>query len=98
MGSDKQTPVPTVDEDPLTPSTALLSFNTEDSSSAAASKGKSFLTEKPTTTIVFISLLLLTCIALSTAGALAQSQAAARPLVKLQRPVVLLVSSDGFRF
>ncbi|OWM66124.1 hypothetical protein CDL15_Pgr015551 [Punica granatum] len=125
MGSDKQTPVPTVDEDPPTPSTALLSFNTEDSSSAAsddsaaaaaasASKGKSFLSEKPTTTIVFISLLLLTCIALSAASAfaflffssssdgsrsaLAPSQAAARPLVKLQRPVVLLVSSDGFRF
>ncbi|XP_050234363.1 uncharacterized protein LOC126682666 [Mercurialis annua] len=40
-------------------------------------------------TIILISLLLITCIALSTTS---------RSLKKLKHPVVLLISSDGFRF
>ncbi|RVW43898.1 Venom phosphodiesterase 2 [Vitis vinifera] len=68
---------------------------------------------KPTTTIVFISLLLITCIALAAAGAFAflffsspssqtpstaHIESTARPLSKLRHPVVILISSDGFRF
>ncbi|KAK4765742.1 hypothetical protein SAY86_026832 [Trapa natans] len=122
MGTNKQTPVPTGEVDPANPSTALLAFNTEDSSSAtsddsaaaaaAASRASSSFREKPAKTIIFISLLLVTCIALSAAmafaflffssssvsSAAAPAPALARPLVKLRRPVVLLVSSDGFRF
>ncbi|KAJ7973712.1 Ectonucleotide pyrophosphatase/phosphodiesterase family [Quillaja saponaria] len=112
MGSDslsilspaKPTPLSTQEEeDP--PNTALLSFNTDSSSPTSSHKASN--------TILFISLLLITCIALSAAVAFAflffsssstTKQASsyldseARPLQKLNRPVVLLISSDGFRF
>ncbi|KAI5664687.1 hypothetical protein M9H77_24010 [Catharanthus roseus] len=101
------------EEDPSNSTTALLSFNT-DSSSSEPSKGT-------TQIILFISLILTTCVALSAAGAFAflffssassspsnspsfdpstsqSSYEVARPLKTLKRPVVLLISSDGFRF
>ncbi|XP_057468475.1 uncharacterized protein LOC130757689 [Actinidia eriantha] len=115
MGPDpKLTPenkpisVPTQEEDPPNPTTALLSFNTDQFSSPKS---------KPTTTtVLFISLLLTTCIALSSAVAFAflffssptpqshpnptsePTSNFARNLTKLNHPVVLLISSDGFRF
>ncbi|KAM3760714.1 hypothetical protein ACB098_01G214300 [Castanea mollissima] len=126
MGSDsssilataKPTPLPTQEDDPSNPSTALLSFSTDSSPSSSADPPQ----KASTTTILFISLLLITCIAFSAAVAFAflffssaypsssspsssTSQTAsfsveskARNLTKLQHPVVLLVSSDGFRF
>ncbi|KAK7244532.1 hypothetical protein RIF29_39355 [Crotalaria pallida] len=56
--------------------------------------------------VLFISLLIITCISLSSSFAylffssspLPSSSNFARPLTKLQRPIVLLISSDGFRF
>ncbi|XP_050218617.1 uncharacterized protein LOC126669244 [Mercurialis annua] len=94
---------PTHHEDQLTQSTALLSFNTDSSSDPSNP------TRKHTTTIIFISLLLTTCIALSAASAFAflffddkttpsSIQTTSRPQTKLNHPVVLLISSDGFRF
>ncbi|XP_058215470.1 uncharacterized protein LOC131326637 [Rhododendron vialii] len=123
MGSDtnltstiKPIPVPTQEEDPPNPTTALLSFNTDNPSPPPPSKPF-------TTTLLFISLLLSTCIAFSAAAAFAflffsssssskpHSQSPpnsnhtpqtltdyARPLKRLNHPVVLLISSDGFRF
>ncbi|GMP59560.1 hypothetical protein CsSME_00022797 [Camellia sinensis var. sinensis] len=113
MGSDsiltpiiKPMPIPTQveeeveEEDPPIPTTALLSFNTDHSSSPTPSK-------PTTTTLLFISLLLTTFISLSAALTFAflffshTSQPIpqfARPLTKLNHPVVLLISSDGFRF
>ncbi|PON50450.1 Ectonucleotide pyrophosphatase/phosphodiesterase family [Parasponia andersonii] len=112
MGSDSSSilgpkkPVPAQEEDPPSPTTALLSFNTDSTSSSDSSR------KSTATTVVFISLLLVTCVALSAAGAFAflffsttkttiqttSSDLVARPLRKLDRPVVLLISSDGFRF
>ncbi|KAI4352712.1 hypothetical protein L6164_006934 [Bauhinia variegata] len=104
LTSTKPTPVPSQEEDP--PSAALLSFNTDSSSSSSS--------HKSATTILFVSLLLITCIAFSAAIAFAflffssassvthtsssVAETVARPLKKLNRPVVLLISSDGFRF
>lgn len=92
-------PSPTADneEDSPSPSTALLSFDTDAYSSNPSHK----------TSILFISLTLTTCIALSAAFAFAflffstastADSTTARPLSKLKRPVVILISSDGFRF
>ncbi|MCL7051045.1 hypothetical protein MKW94_015803 [Papaver nudicaule] len=71
---------------------------------------------KPTTTLIFISLLLITCIALSSSIAFAFLffsgsgshissvshtpiiQHKIRPLQTLKKPVIILISSDGFRF
>ncbi|OMO91606.1 Type I phosphodiesterase/nucleotide pyrophosphatase/phosphate transferase [Corchorus olitorius] len=113
MGSDslsqtKPIPIPTQEEDPSSQSTALLSFNTDSALESSVKESSS----RPTTTIVFIALILLTCVALSAAFAFAflfysspssSSSSAtvhdfARPLKKLEKPVVLLISSDGFRF
>ncbi|XP_024017159.1 venom phosphodiesterase 2 isoform X1 [Morus notabilis] len=100
MASDS--PVAIQEDDPTKATTALLSFNTDSSSSKSP--------RKLTTTIVFISLVLLSCIALSAAVAFAflffsapkttihSSSFYSRPLKKLNHPVVLLISSDGFRF
>ncbi|KAF7820547.1 ectonucleotide pyrophosphatase/phosphodiesterase family member 3-like [Senna tora] len=105
LNSTKLSPLPTHDEDP--PSTALLSFNTDSSPSDSHKSTPS--------TILFISLTLISCIAFSAAAAFAflffsAASASAssptsslhtpksRPLLKLNRPVVLLISSDGFRF
>ncbi|XP_062091016.1 uncharacterized protein LOC133797203 [Humulus lupulus] len=115
MGSDSSSilapikQLPTQEDDPTSPTEALLSFNTDSVSSFDPSR------KSAATTIVFISLLLLTCFALSAAGAFAflffsapnattrtkssaESDSLARPLKKLDHPVVLLISSDGFRF
>ncbi|KAH6761705.1 Alkaline-phosphatase-like family protein [Perilla frutescens var. hirtella] len=89
------------DDHPNTPTTALLPFNT-DSSSVLSNR-------KPATiTLIFISLLLSTCIALAAALSFAflffraaasiPTREVARPLGKLKSPVVLLISMDGFRF
>ncbi|XP_042502833.1 venom phosphodiesterase-like [Macadamia integrifolia] len=94
---------PELEEDPPNVSTALLSFNTDSSS-------RNQPTQKLTTIILFISLLLITCISLAGFGAFAflffsssvrspkLLETTARPITKLEHPVVLLVSSDGFRF
>ncbi|KAK3005052.1 hypothetical protein RJ639_017389 [Escallonia herrerae] len=92
MGSDKLTQIPTQEEDPLNPTTALHP-------------------PRPTTTTL---LLLTTAFTLSAALAFAflffsstttettSSHAPishfSRPLQKLTHPVVILISSDGFRF
>ncbi|KAM7509664.1 hypothetical protein LguiA_020117 [Lonicera macranthoides] len=109
MGSDslsiptqnKPTSIPSQEEDPPSPTTALLSFNTHTPSP-----------KKPATTLLLS--LLLTTTAITTAAAIAfailffstpkphqshtNSTQFARPLIKLNRPIVLLISSDGFRF
>ncbi|GLT47826.1 hypothetical protein SLA2020_214880 [Shorea laevis] len=127
MGSDllpqtKPLPVPTQEEDPPNQSTALLSFNTD--SSSDDSSMKDYPGGRPTK-VVFISLVVLTCIGFSAAFAFAflffsssstspssvssssspspspspaVTHEVARPFKKLERPVVLLISSDGFRF
>ncbi|RYR19765.1 hypothetical protein Ahy_B03g064655 isoform A [Arachis hypogaea] len=113
LTSTKPTPIPTneLDDDhdhDDSPSTAaLLSFNTDSSSS---SEPLSTSNNKP----LFIVLILVTCISLSVASAFAYlffssrssspsptpspSESHARPLTKLNRPKVILISSDGFRF
>ncbi|CAL0321871.1 unnamed protein product [Lupinus luteus] len=61
---------------------------------------------KPFTATVFISLVIITCISISSSFAFAylffssssSSSSFARPLTTLKRPVVILISSDGFRF
>lgn len=119
----KSTAVAAQDEEDFissSPSTALLSFNTQDDSSSSSSK----LPKSTANTIIFVSLILLTCIAVSASVAFAflffsssslppspsgETQATTtntsttvtntvRPFQKLKKPVVLLISSDGFRF
>ncbi|KAK6941388.1 Type I phosphodiesterase/nucleotide pyrophosphatase/phosphate transferase [Dillenia turbinata] len=101
----KPIPLPTQEEDPPDPSTSLLSFNTDSGTTPS---------QKPSTTILFIALLLTTCIALAASGAFAflffsspsktpitppiSESSRARDLTKLTHSVVLLISSDGFRF
>ncbi|KAG6769978.1 hypothetical protein POTOM_025645 [Populus tomentosa] len=113
LTSTKPTPIPT-QEDPPSPSTSLLSFNTDSTTDPSNPHHK-----KTTNSIIFISLVLVTCIALSAASAFAflffsssssspsvtpteipsaSLQATTRPLTKLNHSVVLLISSDGFRF
>ncbi|KAK7290408.1 hypothetical protein RIF29_04811 [Crotalaria pallida] len=84
---------------PSTSATPLLSSSPSPSPSSSS--------HKPCTPMVlFISLLIITCISLSSSLAFAylffsspsSSPNFARPLTKLQRPIVLLISSDGFRF
>ncbi|KAL5572490.1 hypothetical protein UlMin_022087 [Ulmus minor] len=104
----KPTPLPTGEEDRANPSTALLSFSTDSSSSSIPD-----FRHKPTTTIIFVSLILVCCVTFSAAVAFAflffstpekgidpisASESVARSLSKLDHPVVLLISSDGFRF
>ncbi|KAI3844356.1 hypothetical protein MKX03_021530 [Papaver bracteatum] len=96
-------PSPTPD-----PSEALLSHSRIESSLKHPN-------QKPTTTVIFISLLLVTCIALSSSIAFAflffssassshptalktPIELTTRPLQKLKKPVIILISSDGFRF
>ncbi|KAF9614639.1 hypothetical protein IFM89_019616 [Coptis chinensis] len=103
--SSKPTTPVSSEEVPLNPSTSLLSSS---SNSTSPSTHPHKITS---TTILFISLLLITCIALSASIAFAflffsshthtptpSIETVARPLVKLRKPVVLLISSDGFRF
>ncbi|KAL3829977.1 hypothetical protein ACJIZ3_018779 [Penstemon smallii] len=96
-------PVPAKQEDeeevPNSSTAALLT--TKSSSSEDRSK-------LSTTTVIFISLVLSTCIALSAAAAFAYlffynspnptTNEVSRSLTELKNPVVLLISSDGFRF
>ncbi|KAL8498159.1 hypothetical protein ACS0TY_021480 [Phlomoides rotata] len=96
-------PISTNEEDdlPNAATTALLPLSTDSTSSDSHPN-------RPTTTVIFISLVLSTCVSLSAAIAFAflffyssstnSSIEFSRPLTKLQNPVVLLISSDGFRF
>ncbi|XP_022154734.1 ectonucleotide pyrophosphatase/phosphodiesterase family member 1-like [Momordica charantia] len=92
----KQIPATDQEQDSSSPSTALLSFDTDAYSSDPSHK----------TSILVVSLILVTCIALSAAAAFAflffsaasGVNSTARSLSKLKHPVVLLISSDGFRF
>ncbi|KOM38713.1 hypothetical protein LR48_Vigan03g209500 [Vigna angularis] len=106
LPSTKPTPLPTQDQDDQdSPSSKdLLSFSTDSSDSSSPSSSSS------SHKAFFIILIFITCIALSTSFAFAFlyfsskpptpsiSSLLAQPLSKLNRPVVLLVSSDGFRF
>lgn len=98
-------PNPT-DEDPGNPTTALLI-------AAPPSTSSSWTTvPRPRSAVVFTALVITTCVSLAAAFAFAllffsRSSTAsssnptpprARPLSKLPHPVVLLVSTDGFRF
>ncbi|GFQ05775.1 venom phosphodiesterase 2 [Phtheirospermum japonicum] len=98
-------PIPINEEEedlPNAATTALLSFNTDSSSSDSR--------RPATTTVIFISLVISTCISLSAAIAFGflffyssspnnnPNNEVSRPLTKLKHPVVLLISSDGFRF
>ncbi|KAE8658179.1 hypothetical protein F3Y22_tig00116974pilonHSYRG00100 [Hibiscus syriacus] len=112
MGTDslsqtKPIPIPTQEEDPSSHSRSLLSFNTDSPFDPPAKTSPS----KPRTTIIFIALILFTCIAISAAFAFAflfyssssssfsaTAHNVSRPLKKLEKPVVILISSDGFRF
>ncbi|XP_077212504.1 uncharacterized protein LOC143858611 [Tasmannia lanceolata] len=105
LGPSKPTPSP--EEDPPNPSTALLS-NTSNPSSFSETP------QKPKTLIFISLLLITSIsLASATAFAFLffssshspkpsfsekTSQTTARPLIKLQKPIVLLISSDGFRF
>ncbi|CAN4084984.1 unnamed protein product [Withania somnifera] len=101
---NKPMAVPTKeDEDPPIPTTSLLSFDADDCSPSTTPK-------PPLTTVIFTALILVTCISLSTAITFAflffsssshpslSISDVSRPLKKLNHPVVLLISSDGFRF
>ncbi|KAM2022277.1 hypothetical protein ACFX16_044200 [Malus domestica] len=72
MGSDlppmKATMIPTHDEDSPDQSTALLSFNIDSSASLILSSSPS---HEHSTTVIFISLLLTTCVTFSTAASFA---------------------------
>ncbi|TYI22177.1 hypothetical protein ES332_A06G086000v1 [Gossypium tomentosum] len=109
LSQTKPIPIPTQEEAPSSQSTALLSFNTDSCLDPSTKASPS----RPSTTIIFIALTLLACIALSAALAFAflfysssspSSSFSAtlhnisRPLKKLEKPVVILISSDGFRF
>ncbi|KAI3709649.1 hypothetical protein L2E82_39415 [Cichorium intybus] len=107
MGLDavEPSPVPIGEENSSNQSTSLLSFDTDITTTA---------TKPSTTTVLLFSLLLSTCVALSAAFAFAflffssvrstnhhhttTALQIARPLSKLAHPVVILISSDGFRF
>ncbi|XP_052198528.1 uncharacterized protein LOC127805789 [Diospyros lotus] len=98
--TNKPIPIPAQEDDPPNQTTALLSFNTDHSS----------LPPPPPATALIASLLSATAISFCAAVAFAflffsgrnhspnTVAEVARPLAKLSRPVVLLVSSDGFRF
>ncbi|KAK6126800.1 hypothetical protein DH2020_039448 [Rehmannia glutinosa] len=102
---NKPMPISIKEEDdlPNAATTALLPFRTDSSSSDSHPK-------PATTTVIFISLVISTCIALSAAIAFAflffnvssanseSRNEFSRSLTKLKNPVVLLISSDGFRF
>ncbi|KAK6784335.1 hypothetical protein RDI58_017790 [Solanum bulbocastanum] len=89
------------DEDPPISSTSLLSFDTDDCSTSIPPK-------PPFSSVIFTPLILVTCVSLSTAiifaylffshSSVSSISHVSRPLQKLKHPVVLLISSDGFRF
>ncbi|XP_043722556.1 ectonucleotide pyrophosphatase/phosphodiesterase family member 3-like isoform X2 [Telopea speciosissima] len=116
LASSKPNSSPAQEGDTPNPSTALLAFDT-DSSSPDPPR------QKPITTILFVVLIIITCISLAASGAFAflffsstsrshqlstspahqsatpvETETKARPQTKLDHPVVLLISSDGFRF
>ncbi|KAF3628980.1 ectonucleotide pyrophosphatase/phosphodiesterase family member 1 [Capsicum chacoense] len=101
--SNKPMAIPTKeDEDPPISTTSFLSFDKVDCSLSSTPP------KPPLTTLLFTALILVTCVALSAAigfGFLFFSSSShpisygvSRPLKKLKHPVVLLISSDGFRF
>lgn len=108
METDTRSPLTSKGQEDEHPSssTSLLTFNTDSSDSEPP--------KPATTTVLFITLLLTTCIALASSSAFAflffskassgnSSQSSpfdtsARSLTKLSHPVVILISSDGFRF
>ncbi|XP_004243767.1 uncharacterized protein [Solanum lycopersicum] len=89
------------DEEPPISSTSLLSFDTDDCSTSIPPK-------PPFSSLILTPLILVTCVSLSTAiifaylffshSSVSSISHVSRPLQKLKHPVVLLISSDGFRF
>lgn len=103
--TDDKMPMPRSarEEEDLPTTTALLSLTKNPSSSDT--------NRRPfTTTVIFISLILCSCVAFAAASAFAflffsasssrsdSTNEVSRSLTKLKNPVVLLISSDGFRF
>ncbi|KAA8523240.1 hypothetical protein F0562_009663 [Nyssa sinensis] len=104
----KPTPIPTEEEDPPNQTTALLSFNT-DSSSTPPSKPTTttllLIFLFITTCVSLFAAIGFAFLFFSSAKSQSPSNQTsepiaqfARPLTKLNHPVVLLISSDGFRF
>ncbi|XP_059634834.1 uncharacterized protein LOC132277110 [Cornus florida] len=105
---DKHTPIPAEEEDPPNPNTALLSFNTDITSNR--SPKSTITTVHFVSLLVTTCLSLSAAIAfafLFFSSATSQShpkqtadpiEQFARPRTKLNHPVVLLISTDGFRF
>ncbi|KAB2619722.1 ectonucleotide pyrophosphatase/phosphodiesterase family member 3-like [Pyrus ussuriensis x Pyrus communis] len=108
----KATPIPTHDEDSPDQSEALLSFNTDSSASPIPSSSPShkhsttviFISLLLTTCIALSAAAAFAFLFFSNSPKSApvsdssSVESKARPLRKLDHPVVLLVSSDGFRF
>ncbi|XP_004287546.1 PREDICTED: ectonucleotide pyrophosphatase/phosphodiesterase family member 3 [Fragaria vesca subsp. vesca] len=113
MGSDtspmKPSPIPTQDDDSPNPSASLLSFNTDSTSSPSSPSS-----HKPTIVFISLLLITCIALSAAAAFAFlffsnsststtptfttSSFDSKARPLSKLNHPVVILVSSDGFRF
>lgn len=99
--TNKPMAVPTKEQEEDPPN-SLLSFDTDDCSPSPSTK-------TPLTRVIFTALILVSFVSLSTAVTFAYlffshsslssiSHDVSRPLQKLKHPVVLLISSDGFRF
>ncbi|KAB2618074.1 ectonucleotide pyrophosphatase/phosphodiesterase family member 3 [Pyrus ussuriensis x Pyrus communis] len=108
----KSTPIPAHDEDLLDQSAALLSFNTDSSASLISSSSPSykpnttviFISLILTTYVAFFAVAAFAFLFFSNSPKSApvydssSAKSKARPLRKLNHPVVLLVSSDEFQF
>ncbi|XP_008242406.1 PREDICTED: ectonucleotide pyrophosphatase/phosphodiesterase family member 3 [Prunus mume] len=110
----KPTPIPTQDEELPNPATALLSFNTDSSTSSPSTSCRShkpsttiiFISLLLITCIALSAAIAFAFLFFSNPSKATATPAhnstsvesKARALAKLDHPVVLLVSSDGFRF
>ncbi|KAI5383245.1 uncharacterized protein LOC127108440 [Lathyrus oleraceus] len=110
----KPSPIPTQDQEEhdsqSSPSLALLSFNTEQNpSSSSSSHNKTLfisliiitsisLSAASAFAFLFLSSSPSSSSPLQTSSTTHNNASLSRPLTKLKRPVVLLISSDGFRF
>ncbi|KAK7318015.1 hypothetical protein RJT34_02712 [Clitoria ternatea] len=113
LTSTKPTPIPTHEQDDhdSPSSTALLSFNTDSSSSSSSSSPSPSSNKTLFVSLILItSIALSTSFAFAFLFFTSSSSCSSsslppltpslvpRPLAKLKRPIVLLLSSDGFRF
>ncbi|KAF5748484.1 hypothetical protein HS088_TW04G00439 [Tripterygium wilfordii] len=112
LTSTKPTPIPTQEEDPPNPSAALLPLSTDSSSSLSQTQKPTtavvFIALLVVTCIALSAASAFAFLFFSYSSSSSQSskssasaapvESIARPLTKLNHPVVLLISSDGFRF